>query len=349
MSRSVPFALLFALACRTPSTLPGGEAAEKPAVRTSSEDYRVPQQIGEFMLQRLADIEPAEAGFSARYRGPDEAERLDFFVFSARNMPSEISVADMLWAQYEQTKREVEYAAQHAGWNANLTSEQISRAATPQGEFDGVLARFEGRAADGAPLRSLAFLALVGTDFVKMRATRIGTPSAASDAALDEARTAFLAALALRQPRAKPKYATHVDVSSNDDAGCTFMVTVGYAAVLEQLLERGMFLHTLDRQVALLDGAVGIGEFAGGAECRNPALRHLIATREHGFLREYAWSFSRPSFWPDPGDLRLAEFEKFWEREGAGRAGVVSFGVRLEFAGEYGEPATAAETAKPEQ
>ncbi len=312
-------------------------------MRTSGEDYRVPEQVGEFRLQRFSDFPEPEAGFMAKYIGPDQAQLLDFFVHSARNLPAEISVEEALWWGYEDAKHQVEASMPLRGWKVSLAREEILRVETKRGTLDGVAARYQGDDRQNTPLVSLAFLALVGDDFVKMRATRVGAPDAAAERQLEDARRAFLAQIERRTPLAPIEYATIISFSVDTIAGCSLIAKLTFTSVIERLLAEGHTLHTLAREVALLEGAlVGFLEFGDAGEpCEVVALKDLEAVRNAGFLREYVWKFRKPSFWPDPGDLRREEFEKFWRNELKQRR-PVEFGVNLQFKPPDAEQAGAA-------
>lgn len=336
-------AVVFAIACQTPTGPLAPSAPAKPAVRTSGEDYRLPERIGEFQLQRFSDFPEPEAGFLAKYIGPDRAQLLDFFVYSARNLPAEISAADALWWEYEHTKHQLEASLPQRGWKVLLAREEILRVETKRGALDGVVARYQGEDRQNTPLVSLAFLALVGDDFVKMRATRVGAPDAAAERQLEDARRAFLAQIERRAPLAPIEYATIVSFSVDAEAGCSLIAKLTLTSVIERLLAQGHTLHTLAREVALLEGALlGFLEFGDAGEpCEDVALKDLEAVRDAGFLREYVWKFRKPSFWPDPGDLRREEFEKFWRNELKQRR-PVEFGVNLQFKPPDAEQAGAA-------
>jgi hypothetical protein len=322
--------LCLALACASPLGAPS--AQRRAPVRTSFREYEVPPMLGEFDLAKRSDIAQAEAGFGANYASSDPALRLDFFVFSALNMPPDVSVADVLWAQYEQTKREVEYAANQNRWKLALASESALRLASKLGEIDGALATYQGTLENGERVTTRAFLALLGTDFVKMRATRAGEPSAETDAAIEAALREFVAELTLVATRPPRGYSIQIGIDARGvPSACVFAAKIAAGAVLEELLQRGMTLHTLERQVALLERAAGFVA-RGDAPCEDRALLDIAATQRAGFLREYAWTFARASYWRDPGDLRLAEFETFRKRELGRRGGLAHLGVGLQFA-----------------
>lgn len=324
-----------ALACATPPaggpTGPAASAppaAEKLAVRTSAEGFRVPEEVGEFRLERLADLEPAEAGFLARYEGPNE--QIDFFVYSARNLPREVSVANALWREYEHLKHDIDAAAPQRDWKIALAREEIMRAETADGDVDGVLATYQGETKDGEPIRSLGYLALLRTDFVKMRATQRGAVSAQTDA-VDAARREFYAKLAPRAERTTLEFDSEFTVTSLDlDSMCSVFSEAVITTVLEQMLNQGVTLHTLERAVALIEAALSYGELVD-KKCTEPTLRDLAATQQAGFLREYAWTAMRASFWPDPGDLRLEEFAAFRRKKLKSPFATHDFGVNLQF------------------
>jgi hypothetical protein len=324
------------LACETAPPPRANGPPPAPAVRTSGDDYRLPERAGEFTLQRFSDFAEPEAGFMAKYVGPDSAQLLDFFVYSARNAPAELSAGDLLWWEYEQTKHQVEASLEPAGWRAKLASEEMLRLDTKRGTVDAVAATYQGEGR--RPLRSIALVALVGDDFVKMRATRVGAADEASERALADARRAFFAQL---EPRAQPeeiRFETRIGVSVESDPACAVVVLALYGAMLEQALASGHTLHTLERESGLLAGVAEFLEQREGEPCADPALRDLQAVRAAGFVREYVWQHSRPSYWPDPGDLRSDAFEAFWREQLEGRPPLPRGSVRLRFAPET-EPA----------
>jgi len=287
-------------------------------VRTSSAEYALPARVGSFDLARRSDIAEAEAGFGASYAGEDPALRLDFYVFSALNLPRQVSVADALWAQYEQTKREVEYAAGQNEWKIALELEEVSRASTKWGEVDGIQASYQGTHPSGEPLQTRAFLTLLGTDFVKMRATRLGVPSAEVDAAIDTARREFLAELALVVQRPERDLAVSIEHDPERGGPCELALALLYALEIQRALERGEWLSTFEREARIRDailakladdaktqGLCEPSETGSGAELR---AAHLA-----GFGPELLWTTQRASFWSEPPGLQLDEFREFVE------------------------------------
>lgn len=195
----------------------------------------------------------------------------------------------------------------------------------------GILATYQGETKDGEPIRSFGYLALLRTDFVKMRATQHGAVSAQADHALDAARREFFAKLAPRAERSSLEFDGEITVTSLDpDSVCSVVGQAAITTVLEQMLNQGVTLHTLERAVALLEAALAYGELVDG-KCTDPTLRDLAATQRAGFLREYAWIGMRASFWPDPGDLRLDEFEAFRRKKLKSPFATHDFGVNLQF------------------
>jgi hypothetical protein len=328
------------LACTAPT---GGPRRTKPparpAVRTSGEDYRVPERIGEFELERLSDYAEAELGFHASYRGAQLANsKLDFFVYSARNLPSDLSMGDALWAIYEQTKREVELGNPRTGWGLALASESVKRTETPRGTVEGVLARYQGSTSESQAVQSFAYLAIVGTDLVKMRATHWGESSEGLEPALETAREDFLKRLEPRRKRPNPQTFT---IDSQTDAQaidpnnfrlpCRFLFETGYGAFLASLLGEGRFLYTLEREVEAREAALALVTQPKLAACDEPLVADLAELHGAGFARELIWLTAKPPYAAAPADLRLDDFKTFHRDRLGGRALLRRVPVTVQF------------------
>jgi hypothetical protein len=287
-------------------------AAEAPneAVQTNADAYQVPERIGELELARLSDLQPAGAGLMARYATP--AVRVDFFVYSALNLPPEVSVANALWWEYEHLKHGVAEAARRDALEISLVREAAQRVATVDGEIDAVQATYELAARHGARAHSVAYLALLRTDFVKMRASWRPAPDEATADLVEAAQREFYAKLTPRVPRAKLDLVQTLAVDFNATCGFAGQAMVGI--VLSDLLDRGHTLHTLERSVALAESFIA-GEGFLSVRCTARSLQALAMAKRAGVLRESMWSTVRPSFWADPGDLQLETFEKLRRRK----------------------------------
>jgi hypothetical protein len=63
---------------------PANGAAAEPPRFASAEDFRVPERIGEFELERLSDYVEQKLGFRAEYRGPvSNKQMLVAYVYNA--------------------------------------------------------------------------------------------------------------------------------------------------------------------------------------------------------------------------------------------------------------------------
>jgi hypothetical protein len=157
----------------------------------------------------------------------------------------------------------------------------------------------------------------VGTDFAKMRASLIATEGETRDASIEAAPAAFFSALEWRRERPDPQ-SFHFEHSSNQihttvEAGipCWFAFETGYAAALVVRIGKGEILPTLQREVALREEALEFATRGGERECDEPAIRDLAAIHRAGFARELIWAAEHPTFWEQPPDLRMADYEKF--------------------------------------
>jgi hypothetical protein len=332
--------LVAILACAKPP-VPGRPRPEGPTIDV--EGFVVPRSAEDFQLVQTHPFGEGNVGSQVRYSTfYIPAARIDLLLFPVI-VPDLFSLSSVLHEQYLGMQKEVEQTAALAHGKVVLRSQHIEAVPGVSPPLTGIHADYDFVDEAQMKLRSHAFLAVRGRNYLKVRFTYAAENADVGEPAFERFLATAVAQVA-SSPAGDPPPVGITITRTTFDAGhqnrCAAVAWgLGYGSELHAAIGRGDYVDSFERELAARTRALDLWDHMKhkgtkeipAEQCVDASLDAMADVRRLGLFREYVWHYYAKPYWSQQAGLDLAAFAQYEQRALAGHDPVRAPGVVIHY------------------